>query len=244
MFKWVTTENASEIKKVGLGSHQIARLARQGSIEAKRLGKKKWLVKVALIDNNYKLVPLESSQHTSLEEFQETDHTLENPEEESLGKPSSTYSEPITTIDELVAKATTPDFVINQLQLGHQQQMLKIVDKWTTDITSLVEQLRGEICIPNLIDYFPLKYNNLPETKPSPVPPFIPDPDPRSSLIVKYLLEHLSSSDIPGLKIIYGKNLFSVWEDISNKEVNLREEFVNRIVTRTYGLTEYLPREN
>ena len=58
MDDWVTTKEASLIKKVGLTQHRIAELAKQGKVDARRTGTKKWLVKVTLTDGKYDLVRL------------------------------------------------------------------------------------------------------------------------------------------------------------------------------------------
>ena len=56
MDDWVTTKEASLIKKVGLTQHRIAELARQGEVVARKAGKKKWCVKVILNNGKYELV--------------------------------------------------------------------------------------------------------------------------------------------------------------------------------------------
>lgn len=65
MEEWVTTKDASLIKKVGLSHHRIAERARKGEIVAKKPGKKKWLVKVILNDGQYELVKVASVNPTT-----------------------------------------------------------------------------------------------------------------------------------------------------------------------------------
>lgn len=56
MDEWVTTKEATNIKKVGLSQHRIADLARRGKIVAERRGIKNWFVKVMLNNGKYDVV--------------------------------------------------------------------------------------------------------------------------------------------------------------------------------------------
>jgi hypothetical protein len=55
---WVTTKNASQNNKVGLSQHRIAQLAKHGKIVAKKVGAKKYLVKITLNDEHWELVKM------------------------------------------------------------------------------------------------------------------------------------------------------------------------------------------
>lgn len=56
MDEWVTTKEASDVKKVGLTQHRIAEMARHREIVARKPGEKKWLVKVEFNNDKYELV--------------------------------------------------------------------------------------------------------------------------------------------------------------------------------------------
>ncbi len=70
MDEWVTTKEASEVKKVGLTAHRIAELARQGEIVAHRAGKKKLIVKVTFKDKKWELVPFEKPNQKPVDSVQ------------------------------------------------------------------------------------------------------------------------------------------------------------------------------
>jgi len=57
MQDWVTTSEAANIREISLTPHRIAELARSNKIVARRVGEKKWLVKVILKDGHYELEP-------------------------------------------------------------------------------------------------------------------------------------------------------------------------------------------
>jgi len=80
MEDWVTTKQASEVKKVGLTAHRIAQLAKQGKIISRRVGLKKWHVLVTFNDGNWELVPItEQPRYAETLTVKMPIHTLNNP---------------------------------------------------------------------------------------------------------------------------------------------------------------------
>lgn len=84
MVEWVTTKDASLIKKVPLSQHRIAELARQGEIVAQRAGKKKWLVKVTLKDEMWGLVKLDKPKEKLSDSMQSEQEPHEEINETAL----------------------------------------------------------------------------------------------------------------------------------------------------------------
>lgn len=70
MDEWVTTKEASVVKKVGLTAHRISELARQGEIVAHRVGKKKLIVKVTFKDKKWELVRFEKPNQKPVDSVQ------------------------------------------------------------------------------------------------------------------------------------------------------------------------------
>jgi hypothetical protein len=150
MDEWVTTEEAYKIKKVGLGQHRIADLARKGKIACDRVGDKKWMVKVRLNNGKYELVYLDSGKNEVVNETTElkTSESVGELKEQFVSprKYSSEWAHSEIIVDAMLKMRDAPPEQTRKLLDGIERERIYLDDKeLQEDLDRFVDAVEEDI---------------------------------------------------------------------------------------------------